>query len=69
MQRKNEIVSFNESVPELSDLLELDTVTLDRVIGGLVVAPTTCESHKGSCAELTSCGTYRTLQDQEQGSF
>jgi hypothetical protein len=68
MQRKNEIVSFNESVPELSDLLELDTAALDRVIGGLVAA-TTCESHKGSCAELTSCGTYRTLQDQEQNSF
>jgi hypothetical protein len=46
---KNEIVSFNESVPEMSELLEIDGAELDIVTGGVAVA---------DCPKLTTCGTY-----------
>jgi hypothetical protein len=44
---KSEIVSFNEAVPELSTLLEIDGAELDRVVGGTA-----------DCPNLTSCGNY-----------
>ena len=62
---KKEIVSFNEAVPELSKLLELDGAELDRVIGGnaeplesICSALTNCTTYDGMCSNLTTCGTY-----------
>jgi len=53
MSQNREIVSFNENVPELSRLLELDGAELDRVVGGY----TELEAEP-SCPNLTSCTTY-----------
>ena len=59
---KTEIMSFNEAVPELSKLLEIDGAELDRVVGGmtdaLIESGSTCNTFKGSCSDLTSCNTY-----------
>jgi hypothetical protein len=48
---KNEIVSFNETVPGMSQLLEIDGSELDIVTGGLA-------QKVADCPNLTSCGTY-----------
>jgi hypothetical protein len=53
MVQKSEIVSFNESVPELSTLLEIDGSELDRVVGGT------------SCPNLQSCGTFSDCNTKE----
>jgi hypothetical protein len=50
MATKNEIVSFNAEVPEMSKLLEIDGAELDIVTGGLAKEP--------SCPNLTSCDVY-----------
>jgi len=42
----SEIVSFNEQVPEVSALLDLDDSALDLVVGGLA---------DGGCGQLSSC--------------
>jgi len=41
-----EIVSFNEQIPEISALLDLDDSALDMVTGGLV---------DSGCGSLSSC--------------
>jgi len=41
-----EIISFNEQVPEVSSLLDLEDDTLDMVVGCLV---------DGGCGSLTDC--------------
>ena len=46
MAQKSEIVSFNENIPELSTLLEIDGAELDRVVGGYLEA---------DCPNLQSC--------------
>jgi hypothetical protein len=50
MATKNEIVSFNAEVPEMSKLLEIDGAELDSVTGGVAKEP--------DCPNLTSCTTY-----------
>jgi hypothetical protein len=49
---KNEIVSFNETVPGMSQLLEIDGSELDIVTGGRAA------ERVADCPNLTSCGTY-----------
>jgi hypothetical protein len=50
MQRKAELVSFNEVVTQLSELLALDTAQLDAVLGGAARPP--------DCTSYVVCGTY-----------
>lgn len=53
-----ELFSFNEDVPEMSSLLELEGAELEQIIGGLM-AGTTCDTYSvKNCSELTSCGTF-----------
>ena len=53
MAQKSEIVSFNENIPELAKLLELDGAELDRVVGGY----TELEAEP-DCPKLSNCTGY-----------
>ena len=56
----SEVVSFNEWVPDLSKLLELDGAELDRVQGGQdsLAGGMSCDTFTGSCSSLSHCSTY-----------
>ena len=51
MAQKSEIVSFNENIPELAKLLEIDGAELDQVMGGY-------SDLEADCPSLTSCSGY-----------
>ena len=51
MAQKSEIVSFNEVVPELAKLLEIDGAELDQVLGGYAEL-------ESDCPNLATCNTF-----------
>ena len=57
----SEVVSFNELVPDLSKLLEVDGADLDGVLGGkdaFTALGASCGTYTGSCSSLSNCNTY-----------